>query len=98
MHEHPVKRLFDEFRELGAAHAHEPSKDIKVGADITVQSNVEGDDTALHKMLISKGNPMWQKGISEAEARMYPCVTSMLHCRHRCKARTCKKCTGGHTH
>ena len=64
------------------------------GTILVVQSNFEGDGTALRKMPISKGNPMWQKGISEAEALMYPCVTSMLHCRHRCKARTCKTCTG----
>ena len=62
LHEHPVKRLFDEFRVLGAAHAHEANKDIKLGADISCAEQLRGRWHSLAQDAYFKGQPHVAEG------------------------------------
>lgn len=62
LHEHPVKRLFDEFRVLGAAHAHGANKDIKLGADISCAEQLRGRWHSLAQDAYFKGQPHVEGG------------------------------------
>ena len=67
LNEKPAKRLFDELRAIEARAAHLQNASIKLGGNVEVQRNVEGDGTVLRKMYLSKKNSLWQNEIMEAE-------------------------------
>jgi hypothetical protein len=59
--------LFDELRGLEAKAAEDENKSIKLGGDVNVQKNVEGDGTVLRKIFVSRDNPHVTDLVKEAE-------------------------------
>ncbi len=62
-----VGRLFKGLRQTEAAEAHRENMTIKLGSDVNVHSNIEGNGTVLSKFYVSRNNPRVQHLIEDAE-------------------------------
>ena len=99
LHEHPVKRLFDEFRVLGAAHAHEANKDIKLGDDISCAEQLRGRWHSLAQDAYFKGQPLCGRRAFQRQRRA--CIRASRLCciaDTRAKHGHAKSAQVGHTH